>query len=75
MYRCTADVRSCRDYYEELSSVSAEYLEWRRIVLGKKQLKWVFVQANTFIRGNEVCLKEYEPTAKGVIQSWAERMV
>ncbi|KAI9771636.1 MAG: hypothetical protein M1840_001851 [Geoglossum simile] len=75
MYRCTADVKSCRTYYEELSRVDGNYLEWRRIVLAKKQPKWVFVQANTFLRSDEVTLKEYAPTEEGVIQSWAERKV
>ena len=75
LYRCTADVQSCRDYYEELSRVHDEYLAWREIVLAKRQPKWVFVQANTFLRGEDVILKEYEPTVKGVIRSWAEREV
>ncbi|KAL8855986.1 MAG: hypothetical protein Q9178_007356 [Gyalolechia marmorata] len=73
MYRCTADVQSCRSYYEELSKVDGEYLEWRRIVLVKMPPKWVFVQPNTSLDGNEVILKEYEPTPEGVIQSWTER--
>lgn len=75
IYRCTADVRSCRKYYEELSRVHDEYLVWREIVLAKKQPKWVYVQANTFVKGDDVVLKEYEPTVAGVIQSWAERGV
>ena len=74
-YRCTADVTECRKYYEELSRVDGEYLEWRKIVLAKNQPKWVFVQANTFLHGDEVTLKEYEPTVEGVVQSWAEREV
>ena len=73
MCRCTADVESCRQYYEDLSKVDGHYLEWRRIVLAQKQPKWVFVQANTFLHGEEVILKEYEPTPEGVIQSWLER--
>ncbi|PSN64888.1 peptidase M49, dipeptidyl-peptidase III [Corynespora cassiicola Philippines] len=67
--RCTADVQSCREYYEELSWVHAEHLAWREIVLAKQEPRWVFVQANTFLRGEEVVLKEYAATAKGVIQS------
>lgn len=67
IYRCTADVQSCRKYYEELSGVHAEYLVWREIVLAKQEPKWVFVQANTFLHGDEVVLKEYAATAKGVI--------
>jgi len=75
MYRCTADVQACRSYYEELSRVDSEHLEWRKTVLAKKQPKWVFAQANTFLDGDEVTVKEYEPTCPGVIQSWAERAV
>ena len=73
MYRCTADIKSCRTYYEDLSKVEYGYLEWRRIVLAKQQPKWVFVQGNTFLDDGHVSLKEYEATPEGVIQSWAER--
>jgi len=75
MYRCTADVQACRSYFEALSRVDGEYLEWRKTVIAKKQPKWVFVQANTFLDGDEVILKEYDATFRGVIQSWAERRV
>ena len=75
MYRSTADVGSCRQYYEDLSRVDGQYLEWRCIVLAKKQPKWVFVQANTFLEGESVILKEYQATPEGVLQSWAERDV
>ncbi|KAG9242072.1 peptidase family M49-domain-containing protein [Calycina marina] len=75
MYRCIADADACRSYYENLSRVDGEYLEWRKIVIAKKQPKWVFVQANTFLHGEEVTLKEYEPTPRGVFQSWAERAI
>ena len=73
MYRCTADVKSCRQYYEDLSKVDGHYLEWRRVVLAQKQSEWVFVQANTFLDSEEVYLKEYEATPEGLIQSWSER--
>ncbi|ORX98180.1 dipeptidyl peptidase III [Clohesyomyces aquaticus] len=75
MYRCTADVESCREYYEQLSRVDGEYLAWRDIVLSKRQPKWVFVQPNTFLEGEEVVLKEYGDTARDVIQSWVDRNV
>ncbi|KAI4159194.1 MAG: hypothetical protein LQ342_006777 [Letrouitia transgressa] len=75
MYRCTADIDGCRNYYEDLSKVDSDYLEWRRIVLAKKKPKWIFVQANTFIRDGEVTLEEYEATPSGVIRSWAEREI
>ncbi|KAL2024244.1 hypothetical protein VTK56DRAFT_9400 [Thermocarpiscus australiensis] len=76
MYRCTADADACRTYYEHLSKVDGEYLEWRETVLANKPPPLVFVQANTFLDGEDkVVLKEYEPTVEGVIQSWAERLV
>ena len=74
IYRCTADIKSCRAYYENLSKVEGRSLEWRRIVLTNQQPKWVFVQANTFLDDDEqVTIKEYDATPEGVIQSWAER--
>lgn len=75
MYRCTADVKACRSYYEDLSRVDGEYLEWRKIVVATEEPRKVFVQANTFLDGDEVTLKEYPATVEGVIQSWAERDV
>ena len=75
MYRCTADVQSCRAYYEDLSKVDGEYLEWRKVVLANKMPRSAFVQANTFLDNGDVVLKEYEPSTEGVIQSWYERVV
>ncbi|KAK7753488.1 hypothetical protein SLS62_004563 [Diatrype stigma] len=75
MFRCTADAGGCRTYYEELSRVDGVFLDWRETVLAKKPPPLVFVHANTFLEGDAVTLKEYEPTIKGVIESWAERKV
>lgn len=55
--------------------MDGHYLEWRRVVLAQKQPEWVFVQANTFLDGEEVYLKEYEATPEGLIQSWSEREI
>jgi dipeptidyl-peptidase III len=75
MYRCTANVADCRAYYEDLSKVDGEFLEWRDAVIAQQQPKWVFVQANTFLEAGKVTLKEYPPTKEGVVQSWTERNV
>jgi dipeptidyl-peptidase III len=75
MYRSTADVTACRPYYEDLSRVDGEHLEWRKAVVSHQQPKWVFVQANTWEEDGSVSLKEYPPTNIGVIKSWAERAV
>ncbi|KAL4949851.1 dipeptidyl peptidase III [Aspergillus filifer] len=77
IYRCTADIARCREFYEDLSAVDEEALRWREIVIARKDPPLVFSQANTFVSGSggdgEVELREYEATAEGVIQSWAER--
>jgi dipeptidyl-peptidase-3 len=75
MYRCTADAQGCRTYYEKLSMVDSQYIEWREAVLTNKPPPLIFTQANTFLDGDTVTLKEYEPTVEGVIASWAERQV
>ncbi|EAW11029.1 dipeptidyl peptidase III [Aspergillus clavatus NRRL 1] len=72
IYRCTADAHNCRSFYEGLTTVEMEALEWREVVLAKKDPPPAFSHANTFLEGNNVVLREYEPTARGIIQSWAE---
>jgi dipeptidyl-peptidase-3 len=74
IWRSTADVKACREYYEELTEPAGRFLEWRDLMLAKQTARQVFVQPNTFIRNGEVILKEYEATVHGMIQSWAERM-
>jgi dipeptidyl-peptidase-3 len=44
-------------------------------VLANKPPPLIFVHANTFLEGDTVTLKEYEPTVEGIIESWAERRV
>ncbi|KAL2837920.1 dipeptidyl peptidase III [Aspergillus pseudoustus] len=73
IYRCTADVSKCREFYEDLSQVSEEALRWRNVVLYHKEPPLAFCHANTFLFHDHVELREYESTAKGLIQSWADR--
>ncbi|KAI1138888.1 dipeptidyl peptidase III [Hypoxylon sp. FL0543] len=75
MHRCTANVQECRKYYEDLSHVDEECLNWRQTVIENKPPPLLNVQGNTFIDGETVTLKEYEPTITGIIHSWYEREV
>lgn len=75
IYRCTADKDNCREFYEDLSHVDEMALKWRELVVPRKDPPLVFCHANTYLDGGEVRLKEYEATAHGVIQSWAEREI
>ncbi|THC96755.1 hypothetical protein EYZ11_003764 [Aspergillus tanneri] len=76
IYKSTADVEAGKKLYDDITSVD----EWwgtkvRDVVLKNKVPRKVFVQGNTILEGEEVTLKEYEPTLEGLIQSFAERHV
>ncbi|KAK4197328.1 dipeptidyl peptidase III [Triangularia verruculosa] len=86
VWRCTADIAACREFYEPLTAVEGKYEEWRKIVVtqnGETDLSQVktdpggkIVQANTFlVDDGQVRLKVYETSNVGIIQSWAERQV
>lgn len=50
-----------------------EALDWRSVVLAKKDPPLAFCQGNTYLDGDgEVKLKEYDASQAGIIQSWAE---
>lgn len=75
IYRCTADIDTCRTFYEGLTDVDGVFVTYRDLILKKKTYRDIFVQANTVLVDGEVQLREYEPTARGMVQSWAERGV
>ena len=75
IYRCTADIDNCRRFYGELSQVDDEALKWREVVVARKDHPLVFCHDNTFVDGGMVKLKEYEPTTRDIIRSWAEREI
>ncbi|RAK81447.1 dipeptidyl peptidase III [Aspergillus fijiensis CBS 313.89] len=75
IFRCTADSTGCKAYYEDLTRVDEEALQWRAIVLARRDPPLTFAQANTFLEGEMVTLREYDATARGVVRSWAEREV
>jgi dipeptidyl-peptidase-3 len=77
VYKSTADVEAGTKMYDDNTHVD----EWwggkvRPVVLDKKTPRKVFVQANTALEDDgKVTLTEYEPTLKGMVQSYAERNV
>jgi dipeptidyl-peptidase-3 len=74
VWRCTADVKPCRDYYGQLTAVEGRYEAWREFVSDRPQPRWKFVQANTFVPSEgKVEIKVYEESNEGIVQSWAER--
>ncbi|KAI4685081.1 hypothetical protein J4E81_008893 [Alternaria sp. BMP 2799] len=76
IWRCTADVGSCRSFYETLTRVEGVYETWRSVVATRPERRAKFVQGNTFLKKNgEMEYREYEESDEGIIRSWAEREV
>ncbi|KAF2267090.1 dipeptidyl-peptidase III [Lojkania enalia] len=74
IYKSTADVEAARKMYEEITNVEPFYENFvRPVVLRKKTPRKVFVQANTVVQGGQVRLREYEASAKGMVQSFVDR--
>ena len=86
VWRCIADVDSCRNFYEPLTTVDGEYEAWRQVVVsagaegGASSVRTdpggKIVQANTFLsQDGGVDLRVYDATNEGIIQSFFERAV
>ncbi|PWY86307.1 dipeptidyl peptidase [Aspergillus heteromorphus CBS 117.55] len=70
VYKSTADFEAGKKLYDDITSVDDWWgTEVREIVLKNKVPRKVFVQGNTILNGDEVTLKEYEPTLEGLIQT------
>lgn len=72
-YKSTADANSLISFFSKYSTPNQEFLEMRDLVLSKKKPRRVLVQAHTYIQGEDVKVKEYEPTPAGMIQSYLDR--
>jgi dipeptidyl-peptidase-3 len=74
IYKATANFKAGTDLYEGITTVNEWYAQkLRPEVLRQAKPRKVFVQANTFKEGDNIVLKEYEPTPEGMIQSFVER--
>lgn len=74
VYKATADLGAGKALYEGITEVNEFYAQkLRPEVLRQAKPRKVFVQANTFLEGDEVVLKEYEASPEGLIQSFVDR--
>lgn len=73
IYRCTADIGPGSTLFEELTSVGEEYQQWQEAVFAHREPRSLSIQANTFLEGENVLLKEYTLTKEGLIESWVDR--
>lgn len=76
VYKSTADVAGGSKLYDDVTSVDAFFATTvRDVVLRKRLPRKVFVQANTFVKDDQVGLVEYDSDVKGMVRSWVERNV
>jgi len=73
VYKATADAQAGRALYDQVTAVPDDWLAYRDIVLNKRLPRKLLLQANTFVDGEKVTLKEYDATLPGFIQSYLER--
>ena len=74
IFKSTADLEAGTELYDRMTDVDDWYrTKVRPEVIRQAKPRKVFVQANTFLEGDGVVLKEYEPTPEGMIQSFVDR--
>lgn len=73
VYKATANVDEATKLYNHYSEVNEEYLKLRKIVLEQKKPRKIFVQSHTYLDNGQVKLLDFEPSTKGVINSFITR--
>merc|ERR1712020_544138 len=72
VYKSTGDVETASKMFEKYSKVNEQWLQWRDIVISRKQPRKMKVQANTIIKDEKLTLVDYPSSHEGVFQSWKE---
>ncbi len=84
IWRCTADIEACREFYEPLSTVDGLFEAWRQAAVAawsnessslvQPEPGSKIVQSNTIVEGEgRVVLKLYDASDEGIIQSFVDR--
>lgn len=75
VYKCSGDVAAGTAFYVDQTTIPADLLKFRDIILKKKLPRKQLVQANTVVAGADadVLCKEYPESCAGMIASFAER--
>ena len=74
IFKSTADLKAGTELYDRMTDVDDWYKnKLRPEVIRQAKPRKVFVQANTFLEGDKIVLKEYEASPQGMIQSFVDR--
>jgi len=73
VYKSTGNICAAKDMYDKYSEVSEPWASRRQIVVDRKQPRTILVQGNTVLKDEKLELMQYDPSAEGMVKSWAER--
>lgn len=73
VYKCSGDVITGTEFYVKQTTIPQELLQYRDVILKKKLPRKQLIQANTFVKGDDVVCVEYEESTAGMIESFAQR--
>merc|ERR1712077_41658 len=74
MYKSTGDIKAAKEMYDRYSEVAGTpWAARRQVVVDRRQPRTILVQSNTAIKDEKLQLLTYEPSAEGLVRSWAER--
>lgn len=74
VFKAVADLKSAKELYEGITNVDDWWAtKLRPEVIRQAKPRKVFVQANTFIEGDKVVLKEYTASSDGMLESFYAR--
>jgi len=73
VYKSTGDIAAAKEMYDKYSEVSEPWASRRQIVVDRKQPRVILVQSNTVLKEEKLDLVQYDPSAEGMVRSWAER--
>lgn len=73
VYKSTGNVAEGGAMFNAYGTVTPEMLEYRGIVMARKEPRRILLQPNMVLEEGTVVLKEYEETMVGVVQSFVDR--
>jgi len=66
IYKSTGDFETASKMFDKFSKVNEQWLQWREIVVSRKQPRKMKVQANTIIKDEKLTLVDYPSSHQGV---------
>ncbi len=73
IYKSTANAEEGREFFKTYSRVNENMLRLRTKIISTSKPRPLMVQCNLYMESNNVKIKNYEPSYKGLIESFIDR--